>query len=710
MLKKQFYFLSVLLCLCNFQFVFAQISDTLRKETDSLRNYIIEENVVTGTRTVKRIIDVPYSVLRVEGAQYKYERKTSVDDVLGNIPGLFLQSRYGNHDVRISMRGFGSRSNSGIRGVRILLDGIPESEPDGQTRIEAIDFQSVGKIEVVKGNASSLYTNAPGGVINFINDITFENSFFKNFNEFGSFDLRSNGMKTGVHTASYNFLGTYNYHNAKGYRPHSEDYWHIVNSVLETTPAEFTHFNMYFNYVSGFIRLPGSLTKEQFDADPFQPNVRDIARDSKRITKKGRVGLRFETFFGENRENELELTAYGTMKYFERTAKRYRILSRDGIGASGRFVHNGTLFNRNNEFSIGGDLFHQTGPIEEYDNINGLKGDPLLDLFNETIGNAGMYFQNSVNLYEEKCDLLFTGRYDKVVFDSKNQQLSAVNSTLRFEKFTPKFSLNYKLLPTVAAYTSYGFSYDTPAFNELDNYPTSSQPTVILNPDLQAQKSRNFEIGLKGNLLFLERQSFRTFFFEATFFNSKIEDEIVPFEVFGDVYYRNSASTNRTGWELGAETEVLHNLQWKTAYTFSNFTYDAYTARAVDINGNISDKNYSGNGVPSVPKHNITSSLAYEHYFNEHVTGFIKGNIISISGMFTDDENSEVTQNYQLLSSLAGCDVALGNFNMIVSGGINNMMNKTYVAFININSASKEFYEAGEPRNYFGSINFNYNL
>ena len=82
-----------------------------------------------------------------------------------------MQSRYGNHDVRISIRGFGSRSNTGIRGVRMLLDGIPESEPDGQTRIEAIDFNALGSIEVTGGNASVIYTNAQGGVINFINHL-----------------------------------------------------------------------------------------------------------------------------------------------------------------------------------------------------------------------------------------------------------------------------------------------------------------------------------------------------------------------------------------------------------------------------------------------------------------------------------------------------------------------------------------------------------
>ena len=121
--------------------------------------YELDNVVITGTRVKKRIIDIPYPVYRINNTNFVFDRKIGINEVLASVPGVFMQSRYGNHDVRISIRGFGSRSNSGIRGVRILLDGIPESEPDGQTRIEAIDFNSIGKIEIAKGNSSSLYTN-----------------------------------------------------------------------------------------------------------------------------------------------------------------------------------------------------------------------------------------------------------------------------------------------------------------------------------------------------------------------------------------------------------------------------------------------------------------------------------------------------------------------------------------------------------------------
>ena len=240
---------------------------------DSVVNEL-DEVVITGTRVSKRIIDIPYPVSRISQRDYMYEKSAGVNDVLARVPGMFMQSRYGNHDVRISIRGFGSKSNSGIRGVRILLDDIPESEPDGQTRIEAIDFNSIGRIEVVKGNSSSLYTNAPGGVVNFINDIDFHRSFITQFNQFGSYGMRRNGLKLGIRTDNYGLLNTYSYHNYEGYREHNSEYWHILNTVVETRPSANTSLKVLFYFVDGMIRLPGSLSKEEFDQDPYQADPR----------------------------------------------------------------------------------------------------------------------------------------------------------------------------------------------------------------------------------------------------------------------------------------------------------------------------------------------------------------------------------------------------------------------------------------------------
>lgn len=699
--------------LCIILFCCVDISYS-QKEKDTVK-YETDEIIISGTRTEQKLIDIPYPVNLIDKDDFKYSRNLGINDVLSTTPGLFLQSRYGNHDVRISIRGFGSRSNTGIRGVRMLLDGIPESEPDGQTRIEAIDFNALGSIEVVRGNASALYTNAPGGVINFISDIKFYKPFVWSFNEFGEFGMKKNSLKFGVATEKLRFMSTFTYTNYKGYREHSEEYQKIFNSVLETEVGSVSTLSVLTNFVSGAIRLPGALTLAQFEVDPNQANVTDKSRDAKRDSRKGRLAVRFNTSFGKSLNNEVEGTGYVTIKDFDRTAKTYRLFARYGVGGSFKFVNKSEIAGRDNQFSVGGDLFYQTGPIEEYDNIAGTRGALLLAVTDETITNGGVYFSNQLNIVKGKFDFLFTGRYDNVNFNVEDRLVASRNSAKSYNRFTPKFAFNYKLTPYAAIYTSFGLGFDTPAFNELDNYPFSSdEDRGALNPDLNAQNSLNFEIGTKANLLNYGSKWFTDNFVELVFYRLEIKDEIVPFIVSNTAYFRNAAKSNRNGIEFGLTTNIIGGLKWKTAYNFSDFKYDEYNAVIVDINGNFITRNYTGNIAPSVPKHYLSSDLIYNYSISQNVSAFAKFNYTYVDGMFTDDENSAKTGAYILLNSGLGLEWNISNLSVIANAGLNNITDKKYAAYININAdpdravVNRTFYEAGAPKSFFAGINLGY--
>jgi len=674
--------------------------DTLISELDEL--------VVTGTRVSKKIIDIPYSVVRLNYVDYRYDKKIGSGDMLSPVPGMFIQSRYGNHDVRFSIRGFGSRSNSGIRGIRILLDDIPESEPDGQTRIEAIDFNSIGRIEIAKGSASSLYTNAPGGVVNFINDIGFHRSSITQFNQFGSFGLQRNGIKAAVRTKQYGLLTTYSRQHYEGYRAHNQEDWHILNIVMESTPTDNTNLKIMGYFVDGQIKLPGALTKDEFDQDPYQAAQRSIDRDEKRISTKGRLGIRFNSKFGKTLNNKIEITSFGTIKYFERTSREYRIISRYGLGMRANFTNTTKIGRHTNEFSLGGDLLLQPARTEYYDNIGGVKGDQIKQLLDEKISNTGFYVSENFELLESKLFVLLTGRYDHIAYDLSEETLPSRADNRVFIAITPKIALNYKVKSWMSVYTSFGLGFDSPAKNELE----SLMPSDLYNHELEAQESKNFEIGLKGNLLNFERKFFRRVLFEATIFNIQIENEIVPFEVLGDVFFRNAAETNRAGLELGSQLEVVKNLKLVFAYTYSDFSYNSYLTKSIyiDSTGNILEKeeNYSNNIVPSVPNNNLYLALSYDHQLFNHIDGFAKISYTGISGLWVDDANTDKTEGYNLLNTVLGVDMNFGKFNFLISGGVNNLFDEVYVGFTNTNSADLRFYEAGAPRNYYISVNLGY--
>jgi iron complex outermembrane receptor protein len=263
-------------------------------------------------------------------------------------------------------------------------------------------------------------------------------------------------------------------------------------------------------------------------------------------------------------------------------------------------------------------------------------------------------------------------------------------------------------MPSIAVYGSFGYSFDSPAGNELDNYETSSNPGVLINPDLKPQKSTNIELGIKGNLINEQSIFFRNNLFELTLFNSLIEDEIVPFEVYGSVYFRNSAKTDRKGLELGITSEIYEKLKVVISYTFSDFKYQDYNALTLTINNDTLSQDFSGKIVPSVPKNNFLASLEYNYPISETMNIFAKGTYQNISGMFVDDANSDQTKGYQLLNSSFGLDLRLDRFNLLVAGGLNNILDERYAGFININSSTDRFYEVGEPQSFYASVKFSY--
>jgi len=694
-------------------FIFAYSISVNSQDEDTVK-YQTDEIIVTGTRVEQKIIDIPYPVTRINQNSWITSRKIGVQDVLLTVPGLFLQPRYGNHDTRITIRGYGSRSNTGIRGVRILLDGIAESEPDGQTRIEAIDFDAIGRIEVVRGYSSSLYTNAPGGVINFLTDKFFPVSFVQLNNEFGSYDLRKNGIKIGVNGKNSRFMSTYSYQNYKGYRQHSQEYQHRLNALLETDFTPVSRLSVYGYYVNGLIKLPGSLSLTNYNLSDTNANSRSLSRDEKRITQKGRVGITLLSSIEKgNMKHTIEATGYGTIKCFDRTARTYRIFTRYGIGGTFRYVNKYTFGGKNpkkqwtNEFTLGTDLFYQDGPIREFPNYNGQKGDDLQSLSNEIIANIGVYALNTINIIPHVLSLLVSGRYDKVVFDFRDEIAGFRDTSRVFAEFTPKVAINLKLTPHISLYSSFGRGFDSPAGNEVDNYVyTSDGGLHTINPDLKPQKSISFEAGIKGEVQGIKNKFFKNTLFELTFYRTKIEDVIVPFIVDGDVFFRNAAVSNRTGIEFGLSTEIIKGLTLKTSYAHQDFKYNEYLAGVIDQFGILTNKDFSGHYEPSNPKDFAAGELQYQYTLQKKYTFYVKSSVQYVGEMFSDDANADSTKTeaYTLINAQAGIDLNFDKFRILAYGGLNNIADKKYVAFININSDRYEFFEQGPKRNFFGGL------
>ena len=674
-----------------------------------------EEIVITGTRIPGKIIDVPFSVYRVDKKEMAYARNVGLKDVLADVPGLFLQSRYGGYDVRLSIRGYGNRSNSGIRGIRILQDGIPESEPDGEASVDAIDYTSLETVEIAKGNLSSLYTNAPGGVVNFLTDLTFKTNYVKQNNMFGSFALRQNGFKTGLLTKNYKYFMSYNYRNYTGYRQHNAQYINLLNSVLEVFPDSRTTVSILGNYVKGTVELPGALTQEEYDTDPYQAYSIALSSDYKRDLTKGRLAVRYNTSFGTKVTNDLEFTGYTRLNNLEYTTNTlYNFNLRNSSGGFARYYNTSKIMSRTNLFSVGLDYNYVVGNLSAYNNIAGIKGDELQSQNEELQTNQGIYLQNQYFVYKDKASVFLSARYDNVDITNNNQLFSFQNSTRRFSRYTPRIAANYKFTPTIALYSSYGYSYDTPTASELQNYPyTSNGGATTLNPDLNPQISKNFEIGVKGNV-FTESDLLEKAYFEVTFYNTKIEDEIVPFVINDQTYFRNAAYTNRTGVESGIKLEMFEGLELASNYSYTDFNYTDYIAINYNAVGDTISADYSGKVVPAIPTSIFNFIFNYQFKISKEYTGILLWDMDYISNMFADDANTVVIPGYFYGNIMAGITCNFNNFNVLFTSGLNNIFDEKYVGFVNINAnpelpaKDRRYYEPGEPRNFYLGLNLGY--
>jgi len=687
---------------------FTSISYSQEEERDSMK-YETEELVITGTRTLEKIIDIPFSVFRVDKKELMFGKKVSAKNVLADVPGLFLQSLYGNKDIRVTIRGYGTRSNTGVRGVKILQDGIPESEPDGETVVDAIDFTSLGGVEVVKGNLSSIYGNSPGGVVNFLTDIYFPDNYVSTNNQYGSYNFLQNGGKVGIKTNDFRFFMSYNYRNLKGFRDHSGEYGHLVNSMFEGYLGSKSSIQVLSNYVRGINRNPSSLTKDQFDVNPMQARDLAVSQDFRNESKKGRLAVRFKSYFGKDDANEIEITGYGGMKeYIKTDDENYMISNRNSLGSLVRYTNKSKLKNRNNMLTVGMDYSFQSGPRTLFDNLNGQKGLTVVDQFEDLQSSLGFYLEDQYEILKDKSNLFFSSRYDRVTLSKNSLQFHGFTDTSRvFESYTPKLGLNYKLTPYIALYTSYGIGVDIPAVSELDNNYTTSNTKYTLNPDLKPQNSQNFEFGIKGNILNQKSEFMRKVKFEATFFDYVVINEIIPFTINQNTFFRNATRTNRLGMEFGFMCEPFEGIEVVTNYTLTNFKYQNYSAIIQGPSSNTVE-NYDGNFVPSIPRHILNFIFNYEFEVSRNLNGLLQWDCDYLTSMYVNDKNSESAPSYFYGNIMAGVNFNVGKFNTVFYTGINNIFDKRYVGFININDYYGRYYSAGEPRSVYSGLNISY--
>jgi iron complex outermembrane recepter protein len=645
----------------------------------------LDEVVVTATRLETSVRDVARSISVVDAGRIQdATQQLSLDEVLAGTPGLYMQNRYNfSQDLRVSLRGFGARSSFGIRGIRIFVDGIPETLPDGQAQVDSIDIGSAERIEVLRGPASSLYGNASGGVIAVRTELGNTSPFAEARLAAGDFGFRQYQLKTGGELSRLDFLLNLSRKEIDGYREHSRAQGDLVNGKFGLDITEKDRLIVSLNYIDQPIALdPGGIGAVQAENDPASARARNVLFNAGEKISQQRAGFLYR-HDGDN--SELMIRNYYVWRDFSNrlpfTSGGAIDLERFFYGAGMQYSANALQDNALN-WTIGFDADRQDDRRQRYDNNAGTIGSLVFDQ-DEKVDSTGVFLHGQYR-WSDAWSVRGGLRYDRVSFDVRDRYLiNGDDSGARdFRELSSSFALNYEFTGGVV-FASFSTSFDTPTTTELANPDGSGG----FNEQLVAQTAANYELGFK--------RSATAFYYEVAAFHISLDDELVPFELAafpGRTFFANAGKSSRHGIEAVARWQGESGLRAELSYTWSDFTFDEF----LDDNGN----DFAGKRLPGLPQHFAYASLSYDS--EKNIYGTFE---INYSGnLYANNANDVNVPSYVVGNIRFGYRGRAGRWRVEPYLGINNIFDESYNSNIRINAFGGRFFEPAPVRNYYAGI------
>jgi len=648
---------------------------------------------VTATRVEKQLQDVPASVGVVDQDDLQFTtQQLGLDESLVKMPGVFMQNRYNfSQDLRLSIRGFGARSSFGIRGIKVLVDGIPESLPDGQANVDSIDIGSSERIEVIRGPVSSLYGNASGGAVIITTESAPETPFISVRPSFGEDGFQKHQLKFGGRKNKFDYLVNISDLDYDGYRDHNRTEMTQVNSKFGYKINDHSKFTTILNYTdSPLAEDPGGLKAEQVEEDPTQARDKNVRVNAGEELDQTRLGFVYEKDIGES--DKLVLRNYYVWRDFSARipagANGEGIgLDRFVVGGGAQYTHESSFSNHANRLTVGLDLDKQDDDRKRYDLAAGaVLGDQTQDQ-NEEVTSVGVYVQDELEL-TDKLELTLGGRYDRLKFDVSDKFLSDGDDSgdRSFDQFSPSVGLRYSPTEALSFYTNLSRSFETPTARELGN-PTGGG----FNQQLDPQTANNYEIGVKGRLGQRNR-------YEIALYRIDVKDELIPFDANGETFFENAGESKRQGVELLFETQPIDGLTASLAYTYSDFEFKDF----IDDNGN----DFSGNTIPGVPENLFHADISYQHQSGLYGSF----DVLYADEIITNNANTATSDSYTVANLRLGYTGYFGNWEFSPFLGVNNLFDEEYVGNVRINAFGARYFEPAPDQNAYGGFTLRYNF
>ncbi len=675
----------------------------------SLSQYQLRQITITALRHPEQLLRTPAAVSIISIDDFQDRRGYGVDEALKLVPGVLAQSRYGNQDVRLIIRGFGARgagdrSNAGTsRGIRILLDGIPETKPDGRTSFDLIDLASAKRIEVMRSNASAIWGNAAGGVISISSASLFDAPFLAPQALIGSFGLQRFGLQTGMLLGSSRLSLTGSNVIFEGWRENSASERLLLQINSLNTLSTHTKLNAFLVGTRNRFSIPGPLTQQQFDTDHRQANAIYLQRRERRVNRLARLGMTLEH---EGETHGWSGTAFVEPKFLQRSERgTFRDFTRYHLGGNLVYRYQHALGTGvKSRLQIGIDEAYQDGAVLFYALApGGARGEKLVQNKREGANSLGVFVQEELS-FSERVHALLSLRYNNVTYYNEDFLEADFSDQKSFARWTPKLGVTYQFSSLHSIYANFAQGLEVPAGNETDPISTFGQDTVFaLNPLLEPITSATLELGMKRMFEFEGSSWLRLLSYDLAAYRITTANDIIPYR--GGRFYFAAGETRRYGLELGANITLRQNISVQAAITCANSKYASYRVDSVHYGKPGSFADYRGNKVAGVP--DLFYGLAV-NFAPKFIHPFaVQAEMQGVGEYFVDDANRITVPAYNLFNLTLRLHQPLRlSQHLALNGfiGINNLTDEKYAAsaFINpdIVNGVPVYLEPGLPRNF----------
>ncbi|QPJ60472.1 MAG: TonB-dependent receptor [Candidatus Nitronauta litoralis] len=639
----------------------------------------LKEVFVTANREEQLEKDISQSVGSVGTEAIDVTTTNGLHEIMNRIPGVVVKNRFGSDDVVISVRGSGIRSNFGVRGAFIMIDGIPLTEPDGQTRLDVIDLAAVERVEVVRGPASIIYGgNTSGGVINLITKKGEEGFHSDNRIMGGSFGFFK------AYTSAYGTEGNFRYHlgashtQKDGYRAHSKTEGQRFNGNLEWELDDKSSLQMMLAAAAVDIKIPGGITRAQMLANPRSALANNVTNDFARYDDRFRYGVKYRRELTDHLTGSV--TGYWDWRRLDHPIFQFIEIDRIATGGDFRLSYDRPLFGHDNNMVFGYNIQYQSSDTQRYQNAGGNRGALTVDE-DTVIDNSGVYFQDQFSILP---NLKLTGgaRWSLVEFDLTDDFPADGNQTgfRDVEEVTYHVGLNYQPTEEITLFANHSTAFETPTESEF----TSGLTGGFIN--LMPMLVDNYEVGVRAgfDVLGMPGQV------QVSWFHMEFENFLLPRTVGFRTTFSNAGTAENEGVEVGLAIDPLPDLHFETTYAYSDFDF---TAGA-----------FTGNQMPGQAPHIVFGLLEYDLFLPWDIMLKPGAEVRWSDGYFLDDINTVTNSSFTTLALRLNAE--RGNFGAFIR--VDNVADELYSDGSGINSSGGRFFNPADGRAVSGGVSLKF--